>query len=147
MTSSWKAVLGVILIFILGFISGIVCSSIFVGHKLAALLRQPSLVAEAALEKRLTRNLNLDENQKTQIHGYFLENLQSRREFNKQIQPEVRAANIETFQKIRTVLRPDQQELFRKNLEEMHNRFSKGAPDAGVDNLPSATAAPPSQQR
>jgi len=149
MKSNWKAILGVILIFVLGFISGVVGSSIFVSHKIASFLRQPAVVAEAALEKRLTRNLKLDENQKVQIHDFFLKNLQSRREFNKQIQPEIRMANLETFRKINATLRPDQQEIFRKNLEEMRNRFRKVAADTGEDNLPptGASETAPAPQR
>ena len=135
MNSHWKAILGVILIFILGFASGVVCSSIFVHRKMAAFLQHPGVLAQAALEKKLTHNLVLDENQKRQIHSFFQENLESRRELNKQIQPSVRAVNLETFQKIRLVLRPDQQELFRQNLEEFRKRF-KVAANADLENIP-----------
>jgi len=134
MSSHWKAILGVILIFVLGFASGVVCSSIFVHRKMAAFLQHPGVLAEAALEKKLTHNLVLDENQKQQIHSFFQENLESRRELNKQVQPGVRAANLETFRKISSVLRPDQQELFRQNLEEFRKRF-KIAANADLENI------------
>jgi hypothetical protein len=142
MTTHWKAILGVILIFVLGFASGVVGSSIFVHRKIVAFLQHPGAVAEAALEKRLTRNLALDENQKQQVHGYFEENLKSRKELNKQIQPQIRMLNIDTFQKITSVLRPDQQDLFKKNVEEMRNRFSKVAADTSGDTLPPTGASP-----
>ncbi len=136
MTTHWKAILGVILIFILGFTSGVVCSSIFVQRKLAAFMQHPGATAEAAMEKRLVRNLNLDPKQKQQIHDYLLDNLQQRKDLNLQIQPQVRALNVQTFQQINAVLRPDQQEIFRQNIEKFRNRFAKAAANADVDNLP-----------
>jgi hypothetical protein len=144
MTSHWKAILGVVLIFILGFAAGMVCSSIFVHHKIVDFLQHPGAVAEAAMEKKLTHNLALDENQRQQIHGYFMENLQSRRELNKQIQPGVRIVNLATYREINSVLRPDQRELFRKNLEELRNRTSKVAADTGGDTLPPTGTSSPS---
>jgi len=143
MTSKWKAVLGVILIFVLGFASGIVCSSIVVHRKLNAYLKQPGAVAAAALEKQLTQNLNLDPNQQQEIHGYFMENLQRRRELNLQIRPQAQMLNQQTFQRIATTLRPDQRELFRQNIEKFRNRLSKAAANADWDNLPPAPGAGP----
>ncbi len=142
MTSHWKAIFGVLLIFVLGFTAGIVCSSIFVHRKMIAFLQHPGVAVQAALERRLTRKLNLDENQKKQIHDIFVENLQDRRELGRQIQPQVRMVNIETFQKINSVLRPDQQETFRRNLEELHTRASKLAVSSDFDTLPPISAAP-----
>jgi hypothetical protein len=136
MMRHWKAILGVILIFVLGFTSGVVGSSIVYHRKLATFLKHPGAVAEAALEKRLTRNLKLDENQKKQVHDYFMENLQSRHELSKQIQPQVRATNLETYQQITGILRPDQQEIFRQNIEDLRARSSKIAADTGGDALP-----------
>jgi len=136
MTSHWKAILGVVLIFILGFTSGVVCSSIFVHRKMAAFLQHPGAVAEAALEKRLTKHLDLDADQKQKIHAYFMDNQQQRKELTRQIQPQVRALNVATFQQITAVLHPDQQERFRQNVEEFRNRFGKAAASADADNLP-----------
>ena len=141
MTNHWKAILGVLLIFILGFVSGTVCTSIVAHRKLVAFLKHPSAVVEAALEKRLTHGLALDKEQKREIHDYFLENLQSRRELSKQIEPQERMANLETFQKINAILHPDQQQTFRQNIEEFKNRF-KTATNADGENIP-VPANPP----
>ena len=141
MSSHWKAVLGVILVFILGFASGLVCSSIMMHRKLATFLLQPGAQAEAVLEKKLTRHLDLDEIQQRQIHGYFMENLQQRKDLNKQIQPQVRILNQQTFQEIAACLHPEQQEQFRKNLEEFRNRFGKIASKSEMENLPAPGSA------
>lgn len=147
MTSHWKAVLGVLLIFILGFTSGLVAASIFVHRKFEAFLKHPEAVAEATLEKRLTSHLELDPNQKQQIHAIFARNLEERKQLNQQIQPQVRMANLGTFQEINAILRPDQQQRFRENIEQFRNRFGKAAANADAGNLPpsvGAGASPPS---
>lgn len=141
MTSHWKAVLGVILIFVLGFTAGAVCASIYAHRKLTAFLQHPGAVAEAALEKRLTRHLDLDENQKQQIHAYFMENLQQRKDLNKQIQPQTRMVNQQTFQAIIATLHPDQQERFRQNIEEFRNRFGKVAASSDLESFPATGSA------
>ena len=141
MTSHWKAILGVILIFVLGFVSGTVCTSIVAHRKLVAFLKHPGAVAEAALEKKLTHNLALDKDQKREVHDYFLENLQSRRELSKQIEPQERVANLETFQKINAILHPDQQQTFRQNIEEFKNRF-KTATNTDGENIPVPAGLP-----
>ncbi len=147
MTSHWKAILGVLLIFVLGFTSGLVCSSIYAHRKLETFLQQPAVVAEAALEKRLTRKLDLDDKQQQQVHAFFEKNLEQRRALNQQVQPQVRMVNLQTFQEINAVLRPEQQERFRQNIEQFRNRFGKAANNAEASNLPAlgnpASSTPP----
>jgi sensor histidine kinase YesM len=129
MNSKWKAVLGVSLIFVLGFVAGIFCTSIVVWHKAALMLRHPAVALSNAIERRLTAGLNLDPNQKQQIHGYFQENLQQRRELQKQIQPQVQALNQQTYMEINSVLRPDQVQTFQKNVEEFRKRMAEATSD------------------
>jgi hypothetical protein len=135
MMTHWKAILGVVLIFAFGFASGMICTSIIAQRKLTAFLKHPGAVAEAALEKRLERNLKLDPDQKTKIHALFLDNLQQRRELSAQIRPQTQMLNLQTFQQIQAVLRPDQQALFRLNIEEFKNRFGKAAANTEVENM------------
>lgn len=127
MSKTWKAVLGVILIFIFGFASGVVCTSIVVQRKALAFLQHPLVSVNEALEKRLTRNLGLDESQKTQVDGFFKENLKERRDLQMQIQPQVQTLNKETMRQVRSVLRPDQAERFNQNLDDLRKRFGKTA--------------------
>ena len=147
MSNYGKAVLGIVLVFILGFFSGVICSSIVAQHRLQDALRHPMVAAIAAMEKRLTRNLNLDPSQKLQVHDYFQENLHQRQQLQRQVQPQVQAVNRETVQQISALLRPDQLDLFRKNIDEMHKNFGKGALNVGEDSpatpgTPTSGAAP-----
>lgn len=142
MTSHWKAILGVILIYLFGCFSGILTTSIFVRHKMIDFLKHPAVAASAALEKRLTGNLHLDADQKQQIHAYFMENLDQRRAVQKQIQPQVQMLNRKTFQQISSALHPDQVEMFHQNLEKFRRRFAETALDKDAENLIPASTPP-----
>ncbi|MCE0499524.1 MAG: hypothetical protein LV481_16415 [Methylacidiphilales bacterium] len=158
MSTQWKAVLGVILIFVLGFASGVVSSSIFAQRKMAAFLQRPGVAMMNAMEQRLTRNLDLDENQKQLIHHYFMENLRQHKQLQTLIQPQVQELNHATIQQIRAALRPDQLTRLDLNLNELHNRFTEFVSNQDVGNPPqpvpqpnaastnSAPASPPATQ-
>jgi len=130
MTTHWKAIVGVILVFVFGFLSGILCLSIVVQHRMLAFYQHPAVALSSALEKRLTGNLHLDANQQQKVNDIFAENLRQRKELQKQIQPKVQAVNLETFRQINLVLHPDQLDLFHQNLEKFHRRLAKNVLNA-----------------
>jgi DNA primase len=142
MTRYWKAILGVILIYIFGCLSGAVSTSIFFHHRMLVFLRHPAPALSAALEKRLTGNLGLDANQKQQVHGYFLDNLQQRKELQKQIQPQIQALNEKTVQEVAAILHPDQTKLFNENVEKFRKRLAANAVNPNTEN-PSAPQIQP----
>jgi predicted component of type VI protein secretion system len=123
MSKTWKAILGVILVYLFGCLSGAVSTSIFFQHKMIQFLRHPAVALSGELEKRLTKNLELDANQKQQVHECFLENLQQRKDLQKTIQPQVQALNQQTLERISAILRPDQREQFDQNVEKSKMRF------------------------
>ena len=142
MSKTWKAIIGVILIYIFGCVSGAVCTSIFAHRALIAFLQHPAVAASKALENRLTGNLHLDPNQRLQVDGFFLDNLQQRRELQKQIHPQIQALNTQTVQQILTILRPDQKDLFHHNIDTFRQNLGATAFDSNVENLFSAQAQP-----
>jgi hypothetical protein len=143
MNKTWKAVLGIILIFLFGCFSGAVSTSIFVHHKMVAFLHRPGVVMTAEMEKRLTTNLALDDNQKQQVHGYFLENFQQRKELQKQIQPQMQMLNRQTFQQVTAILHPEQVERFHQNVEQFRKRAKAFASAQDAEN-PSSHLVHPS---
>ena len=134
MSKTWKAVLGVILIYVFGCFSGAVSTSIFFHHRMLAVLQHPAVAVSEALEKRLTGNLGLDANQKEQVHAYFLENLQHRQALQKEIQPRVQTLNRLTVQQVTAILRPDQAELFHQNVEKLRKRLGANASNLDTEN-------------
>lgn len=141
MTSQWKAVCGVMLVFIFGCISGWIGASLVDYRQTTQFLQGGPEAVAKLLEMRMTRNLNLDEKQKQQIHQYFMDNLVQRRQLQMQIQPEVQMVNRETFQDINAILRPDQQKIFRQNITLFRQRTGKSAfnPNPGIQPSPNAT--------
>ena len=142
MTTVWKAVLGVILIFIFGFISGIACTSIFIHHKMEAFLKHPGATVTAALETRLTGNLSLDADQKQKVDQLFDDNLKQRKEMQKQIQPQIRMLNLETIRQINVLLKPEQQERFHQNVEQLRKRIGQTAFNGNPEEQPEPTSVP-----
>jgi hypothetical protein len=142
MSKTWKAVLGVILIYIFGCFSGAVSTSIFFHHKMLEFLKHPGVAELAVLEKQLTGNLGLDDDQKKQVHACFLENLEQRKELQKQIQPQVQALNRQTRQEITAILHPGQVELFNQNIEKFRKRWAPTAFNQNAEN-PSAPQVQP----
>jgi len=145
MNKTWKAVIGIILIFIFGWVSGAISASLIIRHKtLEALRGGPAAMVQAgvqAFEQRMTRNLNLDANQKQQVHDAFLKYLNQRLELQKTIQPQVRIMNQETFAEVNAVLKPEQQKTFLENIAEFRKRFGKNVINPAQENQP-ASATP-----
>ncbi len=124
MSVYWKAVVGIILIYVFGVLCGILGSSIFFHHKMRTMLKHPGLTVMRVVERGLTGNLNLDANQKREIDWYFIENLKRRKELQTQIQPQVNLLDLETLQEINAALHPEQLERFHQNLNDFRKRMA-----------------------
>lgn len=143
MTTHWKAILGIMLVFIFGCFFGALATSAFFYHRTTQLLqRGPEGVADI-LERRMTRNLGLDANQRQQIHACFMNNVTQRRALQVQIQPQIQMLNRETLQQINAVLRPDQQEQLRQNLIQFRQRFGKSPFNPAAGNNSVSPPVPP----
>jgi hypothetical protein len=142
MTTHWKAILGVLLVFIFGCFCGVAAASIIFHHKMTAFLQHPAVAASEAFEKRVTRNLSLDAGQKEKIHQLFLDNLKQHQQLQREIQPQVLRLNFETFQEINSVLRPDQAETFHNNIADLRKRFAKAGLNFETLNPPVGNSAP-----
>ena len=142
MNPTWKAALGVILIFILGWFGGALTTLAFARHKALVMMQRGPEAIAIMLERQTTRDLGLSDAQKTQLHTLFVENLRQRMELQKQIQPQVKAVNRQTLQEIDAVLTPDQQQRFHDNLVLFKDRFGRNPFNVGADNKPVQPAAP-----
>jgi hypothetical protein len=152
MNSTWKAVIGIVLVFILGWFGGALTTIIIARHKALAIAQHGPEAIAIMLERQTTRNLGLNDDQKKQLHALMMDNVKQRLELQKQIQPQVRSINQQTLQQIDALLTPDQQEHFRENLVLFKDRFGRnpfnvgpegsGAPHAETPSLGSSTNAP-----
>lgn len=140
MSATWKAVLGVLAVFIFGWLAGALSASVFIGHRALALYRGGPAVVEQTLEKRLMRGVGLDATQRQQVHGYVMENIDQRIQLQKQLQPQIRMFNRKTLGEIDAVLRPEQAEKFHANLEYFRMHAGRGFFGPGADDAPGPPA-------
>jgi hypothetical protein len=141
MLAHWRAILGVILVFVFGCVAGAFTASIHYHHRLIRILQHPGAAVAAEMEKRLTGNIGLDANQKQEVHAIFLENAQHRKEVQKQVQPQIQALNQRLLSQIAAILRPDQAALYQKNLTRLHKRLLVAVPDQTAP-LPGSSPTP-----
>jgi hypothetical protein len=140
MTPTWKAVIGVILIFILGWFGGAL-TTIAIAKRTAVALtqRNPEALANT-LERLTTRGLALSADQKEQLHAVIVQNLRARMDLQKQIQPQVKALNRQAMQQIDALLTADQQQRFHDNLVVFKSRFGRNPFSVGPEDRVSASA-------
>jgi len=147
MNATWKAVIGVILIFILGWFGGVLGTLIIMHHahvQLVQMMARDPQATTRLLERMTTRGLKLDDNQKAQIHTLMLENVKERLQLQKQIQPQVWADNRQTLDAINALLDADQQQKFGDNLLLFKSRFGRNPLNTGPEDKASASPVTPS---
>ncbi|MCE0522344.1 MAG: hypothetical protein LV480_05475 [Methylacidiphilales bacterium] len=142
MSKTWRAVVGIFFIFVLGWVGGALTTAIVMHHKALVLLRGGPQAVMTLLERRTTHNLGLNASQQQQVHAAFMENLQQRLELQRQVQPQVKALNYRTLQEIDAVLTPDEQEQFQKNLAQFKERFGRN-PFNNTETNASTAPTPP----
>jgi Spy/CpxP family protein refolding chaperone len=117
MNPTWKVILGVLLVFLIGCAAGAFATSLVFHHRILTSLHGGPAAMAQIIERRATRNLDLTSEQRDQVHHLIVENLTQRQQLQKQIQPQMRELNQQTLAQIQAVLNPDQAQKFHDNLE------------------------------
>jgi hypothetical protein len=138
MNMTWKAVAGVLLIFVLGCIFGGVSTLVVARHHLVAAMQRGPDAAAPVLERRLTRGMDLSAQQKDRLHGIIVQYLHDRVNLQKTLRPQVRALNQDTMKEIDAVLTPEEQARFRDNVARFDENTGRRLLD--LDMPPTATA-------
>jgi hypothetical protein len=139
MSPTWKAALGVIVIFILGWFGGALTTLIIAHHKIIALAQGNSQALTTLLERQTTRGLKLDDGQRAKLHDLLLQNVRERKELQKQIQPQVWTCNRQTMDAINAVLTPEQRQKFQDNLLLFKAHFGRNPLNTGPEESASPT--------
>jgi hypothetical protein len=125
MNATWKAVLGIVLIFVIGCICGALTASLVIGHRAAMIAQAGPPTWAKLIEPRLTRGMDIDDTQKQQIYDALVKNLQARVSLRKELAPRVQELNKQTLAEIDAVLKPDQQQKFLDNYSQFRARGGK----------------------
>ena len=148
MNKTWKVVLGVMLIFLFGWLCGSFSAAIFLHHRmLVTLQRGPEGLADA-VQRPLTRGMDLDAGQKAKFHEALVQYFRERWGLQKQIQPQIADLNKQSLQEVDAFLKPDQQQRLLDNVDRLRkytgrNLFGtsgdESPPQIGATNSGSAT--------
>ena len=120
-----KAISGVLLIFVLGATSGVLGTHIFYKSRIEALTCGESRGREDHILRRLGRDLNLDDQQLDRVKTILHETREEMKVVRKQYRPQIEAALEKGHERIRKILRQDQQEIFEKIIAERRARRNK----------------------
>jgi hypothetical protein len=109
------------LIFIAGFVGGVVATHIIVRRMVTQAAEHPTATRtniEMNIDLRLERHLNLGPGQRNQVHRILRDAREKMRAVREEFQPKLNAISLEARSNIYAVLRPNQQDSFAAFLED-----------------------------
>jgi hypothetical protein len=119
---NWKAIVGVIAVFVLGGLAGSITTIGVVRHRLVH--GHGSQMLANLIVRRLSWELRLDRAQRDQLRVIVAEGQGEMKVLRKQIQPQVEDLLTRSEVKVRAMLRPDQVEKFDKLVAERKARWA-----------------------
>jgi len=119
---NWKAIVGVIAVFVLGGLAGSITTIGVVRHRLVH--GHGSQMLANLIVRRLSWELRLDRDQREQLRIIVAEGQGEMKVIRKQIQPQMEDLLTRSEVKVRALLRPDQQEKFDKLVAERKARWA-----------------------
>jgi len=111
---NWKAILGVVVVFLLGMTAGAFLTDAAAAKRLHRVLHGQTAFTAEEITRRLSRQLLLDAAQRQQMLGLVQAAQVQITDARRQCQPRVLTALDNFDAKARVVLRPDQLERFDK---------------------------------
>ena len=126
---NWKAILGVILVFLLGVTSGGLIVGARAAKRLHRVIHGESAFTPEEIALHLKWRLGLDATQREQVLKIVEAGQAQIRAARKQCEPQVRAAIDDSISKTREVLRPAQAEKFDKMVAERRAKWSQSTRD------------------
>jgi Spy/CpxP family protein refolding chaperone len=114
--SKWQVRIAAILIFALGFAAGALALNVYRRWE-----RTRAQVSRQGFDQMLDR-LQLNSDQKTQVHQIFSETRQQLQALRKESDPRVTEIRQQTDERLQKVLTPDQWKQFQQMRDERRNR-------------------------
>jgi len=111
---NWKAILGVVVVFLLGMTTGAFLTGAAGAKRLQRVLHGQTAFTAEEITRRLSRQLRLDASQREQLLGIVQASQAQITEARTACQPKVRAALDDFYTKARVIMRPDQLERYDK---------------------------------
>jgi len=118
---TYKAAGLVILIFVAGFLGGVVVTRSFYRHLVQYYVAHPGVTQtniQISFEMRLNRRLDLNPRQREEVRRILKDTRKKMLEVREEFQPKLNTVSLEARTNIYSVLKPDQQDRFAEFLEE-----------------------------
>ena len=123
--SKTKLWIGIVSVFLLGAIIGGLVTTTLIRHHVLRLRRHGPPRMHSLIENRLTKDLDLTDEQRASIREILDEFEPRFHGFDRDIRMEIDAIRDEMNERIREVLTPEQRAKFDENLERMRSRFRR----------------------
>ncbi|MFI5296084.1 MAG: hypothetical protein ACHQ0Y_13800 [Thermodesulfovibrionales bacterium] len=118
----WKAIASVILVFLLGAMTGALVTHTIYRQKMENIIKDEPRTIREVIVQRLDRKLSLDPAQLEQVRAIVRETHSEMKNVRKQIRPQIDEILTRSQAKVRAILRPDQLEKYEKILAERKKR-------------------------
>ena len=123
--NKWKAIIGIILVFVLGALSGAIVAYGVYRHKTDALIYGGHEARRAAIVERMSCRLKLDRDQRAKLVAIMNDTHREMLEARRPIQPKIDEILARTETKVREILRPDQMDEFNRFTAEKKARIER----------------------
>lgn len=111
---NFKAIAGILLVFLLGAAGGALVTYMIQKAHFEQYISGNHKIREEVIVERLTKKLDLDSRQQEQVKAITHETHEGIGSLKKSIRPQIEVLLTKGQERIAAVLRPDQQEKFRK---------------------------------
>lgn len=119
----WKAIISIIVVFLLGSLAGGLVTHEIYQHRIESFIRgEPK---RELIVQRLNHELNLDTAQLAQLRVIVKETDAGIKNARKQIRPQIEEILESSQNRVRAILRPDQLEKYEKIITERKKRREK----------------------
>ncbi|HIJ80178.1 MAG TPA: hypothetical protein HPP76_00550 [Desulfuromonadales bacterium] len=119
---SFKPVAGIILVFLLGAASGSLITYFVSQSRMESVLKGGPRAREDVILNRLAKRLDLDAQQREQAGAIIHETHEEMRQVRQKWRPQIESVLTDSQLRISSMLRPEQQEKFKKYLAEREAR-------------------------
>ncbi len=123
--NKFKIISGILLVFLLGGITGSLATSIYMGNRFRTIMQGPPAFLIPKFISRLERELDLSAEQKVQIRKISAELREELNEFMEKNRPQAEEILDRHISSIKSVLQPDQQEKMEGIREKMKQRWMR----------------------
>jgi len=128
----WKAIVSIIIVFLLGVLAGALVTYKVYQHRLEGIMKGEPKTMSEFIVRRLDRELDLDAKQLEQLRAIVEETHAEMKRVRRQFRPQIEEILARSQEKIRILLRPDQREKYEKIITERKKK-REDEKNAGTD--------------